>query len=556
MSAWRWIALSVTLAACAGGCQTPQTAPKPGVYVDAAAKPGGDGSHGNPFQSLQAALERKRGDERIWLAPGDHTIPSGVRLSNSSHISGAGIGRTRLVLAGDAPANWSNEGGIVLEGLTLGGALQIKAGSLELKGAEVTGRLVLEDAVRVEMVDVGFKDSRGVKITGCGSANMTRVRFENTSGNAVELNETTLTGVEVTIKGTQKAGPGTGDGIVALGSVVKLDKSRVEAVADRGIAIKLHSMAMLSDVEMHDGKRSLLYVDMESNVEGKNLKISGATSCVFAASKGQMVLKDSQIGPCVRHGALISDRGGLEVDKSTFNDCPSGHISVIGDGTSLQASASTFKNAGDLCINVASTDEAVRIEGNTFEGCKGAAVGILRSTEVKIRANKVRDTALSATISDMGHGISAVDSHADIENNTVESVARSGIVLLRSSGKVSGNQIAGSGAAGINVGDRADRGAASIESNKVTGSKGAGIAVSNHPAVLTGNEVRQTAKGGLVGGDGILITAVPSAKVQSNVVSGNEGHGLRLDCAVSKDKTTVSDNTFAKNGAGPRNQCP
>lgn len=509
----------------------PWARPARTLYVDASASPGGDGSESKPLQTIDAAWAARGASEdasvtQVVVAAGRYEVSS-PPASGSWWVRGASAAQTSVSVA-TPESVWSVSASMVFESLSFDAAVYFK-------GAQQTSMLMLRDVVANEHKGIALDHFAQVtleKVTltrtlGLSVTEVQALRFDDLSvhesiGTAVQMFKTRATGRGLKISGVAAQGGQGGDGVAIVRSALTWRGGHVLGAEGRALAVKFRSEAEVDEVSLESKGRAAFYADVDSKVSVRRSSVRGGATCVLISSGAALTLEKVEAGPCLKQGVVLRDRASGVIKGLRARDCPGGHISVLGQQVRLDLSGSRLSGAQDICVLISASDGPVRIDDNQISGCRASGVAVLRGRDVKVSRNTVEGVSAGLAVKSMANGVSLVDSEAVVEGNVIQGVAELGLSMLRSEGRVVGNEIRRTGSAGVSLVGLASEGAhIEVRGNTVEDTGGPGVmAAMDVNATIQGNVFVETR-----GGDVRVMPGAGEVVVEDNQTRGVQGEG-------------------------------
>ena len=614
-AAWVWLALGVALSACGddgGGDTNSNGAGTSGeatgtIYVSASASAGGDGSQGAPYRTLEEALAHDGSFDTVQLLEGVYTLPPAHQVTRDLALSGAGQEAVFVMGLGI----WTVDAALSIQGATLFARLTVSgSGSASLQDLAVSGpsgALSVTGLASLTATAVSFSDTGGVSlaqvpqvtldqvslrgvsdglaVTSVGDLQATGLTLERVQGHALTLVDTTATLSDLTIADVSpnpadEEGDG-GDGLNVRGGALTLTGGSITNVDDRG-AFFQEVTASLTDLTLSGARRRvLLALQVGAVVTATRLDAGDGPSAVLATDGARLTMTDSALHDAPL-GCLLSSGGAqLDVSNSTFRDCASGHVSILGETTGGTFTGNTLERASDACVLISGTQAPVVFEGNTITGCVAGGISTLGAFDVTLTGNVIDTVALDPVFTDVGDGLSVVDSSIDARMNTIRNTEGKGIGLLRSSGRIELNEVSDTGDTGVSLVDPPQfeelQARTIIKDNTISAPVVGGVVVFSTTADVEGNTIRDVAFDASVGlGDGVVFAIGADVNALDNVIEDCAGNGISFDSSSGRverntlrrntrfgvvdfcagdSEVTVGDNTYEDNRLGDASLC-
>ena len=576
------------------------------LYVDQSASIGGDGSQEAPLRTIAEAIEAAEPQATIHIADGDYLEQ--VEITLPVTLSGAGTG-TLLGQLGSEPAvtitSTTDEvvirdmelvgisitsASVHLDGVTLtgqehpalaadqgallieGGRLYGFGGGMEITGGDVEAREVLfedlepfgvsgTDVESLLLVDCQWRDIRGKGVELVDSdAELLRPRMEDiASTDTVEGNGADATGGTLVVNQGQFARIAV-RGIVARSGEVEILGSEFTGIALTGVAIfadesGVAALGTVRDSEFADLSGTSLYI------AGSDVDVIGN----YFESVGMA-------------GILASDDSTLTIQRNVFEDSSGSPISLLQVGNT-EITDCIVNGADETCVFVTYGSGDLLVENNTLTGCLSSAISVSDRTGFSILNNAISEIGLDPAFG-LSNGIAVLDAEGTVEGNHISDMPDTGIMLVRSAGSVSSNELETLDGAAIQVTDSTTE-AVVIDGNTITNALGPGIIAVNSNVEITENTITGSRLSADGFGDGIAITSGSEAQVlnnnclenarngivviedvtahvDGNLLRQNGEFGLRVFCesdGVLPSTVTEGENLYGANGLGPSNTC-
>jgi hypothetical protein len=387
------------------------------LAVDAAAAPGGDGSPGRPFASLEEALgaarARAASGRAVRLVAGRYrgplSLPAGVVLEGPAGAVLEGGAEGGAVLTG--------EGALTLRGLTVrGGEVALAGpGPWRLEGVRLEGQrraglerrggeLWWEGGALVAAA--GARPAHGVLLAGGARAHLGGLRWEGGFGRAVEVREAsrlTLAGARVrgadtalhlregeARVGDLEASGGRGVALMAGGGRLVVEGARVEGgasalVARGGARVEVRG---LSSVGAREPAVNL--VGGEGLLAGLRVRdCRGDFAVALLASRA--TLRDAEVDASAALGVL-AHQGEVVLERVRVRGVGAGPEGLDGDGVVARAGRLRLREVrveGAAGVGVLAA-EGARVEAEALQVVGAGAAGVAAETRAELLAGELR----------------------------------------------------------------------------------------------------------------------------------------------------------------------
>ncbi len=513
----------------------------------------------------------------IWVAPLDNPDEKSVFATIQAAVKAAN-GRLIKVKAGtyqesiDVPASAT----IRLEGptdgvmalippsgksaWTIGEKADVQIYNIRIESG--TKGFVLNKESRLHLQDVSISNVLGQGVTAQGAdVNLVRVTFKNIKNPEQD----------------QVKDLGQGQAVRLEGGSLHVDDCTFEETGNRGILVMKQGTIHIQDSTFVGQKAQSIAAIALQDSQGTVIRtqINNWKEGIFM-KQSRLLMADSTIDDSAGNALLISDNSWIQLRKTTIRNAAESGISL--NNSSGQLLNNTIENANEYGIfsyqQVAIPQ--VFIENNTVINAKAAGIQV-SNTNAIITGNKVSGTQVGSSGED-GHGIAALDTdNILVLNNETKDNAGSGIFLLKSWGRLEGNQVENNKEIGVFVSETRVGKSTDLVENKLSKNVVAGVFVLKSKVYMLQNQISATiyspteqAGTGVVvfGGsealiqgdkyekneqDGMLIASNSKANVMATTFAGNKRWGIFLDCTSST--LQAENNTFSGNGQGEKNTC-
>ncbi|TNE44078.1 MAG: hypothetical protein EP343_30460 [Deltaproteobacteria bacterium] len=499
------------------------------------------------FATIQAAVQAANG-RLIKVKAGTYQESVEVPASATVRLEGSTDGVVALIPPTGKPA-W-----------TVGEKADVRISNVRIESG--TKGFVVKKESRLHLQDTSISNVLGQGITAEGAdVSLLRVTFKNIK-NPEQDQVTEL---------------GQGQAVRLEGGSLFVDACTFEETGNRGIlALQQGTLTVQDSTFVGQKDKSVAAIALQE-AQGTVIraKIRNWKEGIFM-KQGRLLMADSTIDDSSGNAMLISDNSWLQLRNTTIRNAAKSGISLNNSGGQLLSN--TIENAEEYGIFVYQLlpIPQVLIEKNTIAQTKAAGIQVSNANTI-ITGNKISGTKVGTSGED-GHGIAALDTdNVLIRNNETKDNAGSGIFLLRSWGRLEGNQVENNKEIGVFVSETRTGQSTELVENKLTKNVVAGVFVLKSKVYMLQNQIAATvyspteqAGTGVVifGGseafingdkyekneqDGMLIANNSKANVMATTFAGNKRWGIFLDCSSST--LQGEKNTFSGNGQGEKNTC-